>query len=211
MNPRLTSILIATTLVSSLILLSSCSKKTIAPPEGTEIESGSPTGTNLDYPNANSNSNSYSESGIAGEESMDSTGGPGTGNLSINNGADQQSIEYRRTYGRSSTVFSPVYYEFDQAGISSEMAPILSSNASYMKDNPNTVIVIEGNCDERGTNEYNLALGERRAINAKEYMINLGVNPMRIRTVSYGEERPLFTGQDDLDWSLNRRADFIAE
>ncbi len=207
MNSRLTSILITTTLVSSLILLSSCSKKTIAPPEGTELKSASSTGTNLDYPNASS----YSESGIAGEESMDSTGGPGSGNLSINNGADQQSFEYRRTYGRSSTVFGPVYYEFDQAGISSEMAPILSSNASYMKDNPNTAIVIEGNCDERGTNEYNLALGERRAINAKEYMINLGVDPMRIRTVSYGEERPLFTGQDDLDWSLNRRADFIAE
>ena len=91
------------------------------------------------------------------------------------------------------------------------MAPILGANASYMKENLGLVIVIEGNCDERGTNEYNLALGERRAINAKEYMVNLGVNPARIRTVSYGEERLLFLGQNELDWSQNRRADFIVE
>ncbi|MCK5071292.1 MAG: OmpA family protein, partial [Desulfocapsa sp.] len=96
-------------------------------------------------------------------------------------------------------------------GITSEMSPILSANATYMKETPNAMIVIEGNCDERGTNEYNLALGERRAINVKEYMVNLGVNPVRIRTVSYGEERPLFNGQNDLDWSQNRRADFIVE
>ncbi|HID03316.1 MAG TPA: peptidoglycan-associated lipoprotein, partial [Desulfobacterales bacterium] len=61
------------------------------------------------------------------------------------------------------------------------------------------------------TNEYNLALGERRAINAKEYMVNLGIDSARIRTVSYGEERPLFSGQNATDWSQNRRADFIVE
>jgi peptidoglycan-associated lipoprotein len=164
-------------------------------------------GTNINYPSADG----YSESGLAGEESMDSTGGSGSGSLSINSGADQQSEEYRRTYGRSSTVFSPIYFDFDQAGINSEMSPILTSNATSMKENPDMVIVIEGNCDERGTNEYNLALAERRAINAKEYMVNLGVNPARIRTVSYGEERPLFIGQNDVDWAQNRRADFIVE
>lgn len=161
-------------------------------------------GTDIDYPAADR----YSEAGLAGEESINSTGG---GSLSINNGSDQQSEEYRRTYGRSSTVFNPVYFDFDQAGINPTMAPILNANAKYMKDNPNTFIVVEGNCDERGTNEYNLALGERRAINAKEYMVNLGVSPTRIRTVSYGEERQLFLGQNELDWSQNRRADFIVE
>ena len=209
MNPMLKSVYVTTVLLSSLVLLSSgCSKKTVVPPEGSSIEGSEISGgTNINYPSAGG----YSESGLAGEESMDSTGAPGSGNLSINSGADQQSEEYRRTHGRSSTVFSPIYFDFDQAGISSEMSPILSANATYMKENPNSVIVIEGNCDERGTNEYNLALAERRAINAKEYMVNLGVNPARIRTVSYGEERPLFTGQDELDWSQNRRADFIAE
>lgn len=209
MNPMVKSALITTALLSSFVLLSSgCSKKTVVPPKGTAAEGSEISGgTNINYPSADN----YSESGLAEEESMDSTAGPGSGGLSINSGADQQSEEYRRSYGRSSTVFSPIYFDFDQAGINSEMSPILSANATYMKESPNIVVVIEGNCDERGTNEYNLALAERRAINAKEYMVNLGVNPARIRTVSYGEERPLFIGQNELDWSQNRRADFIVE
>jgi peptidoglycan-associated lipoprotein len=209
MNPMLKSALLTTALLSTFILFcSGCSKKTIMLPESTPTEGFEMSGgTNINYPSADN----YSENGLAGEESMDSTGGPGSNGLSINSGADQQSEEYRRTNGRSSTGFSPIYFDFDQAGITSEMSPILSSNATYMKEIPNIMIVIEGNCDERGTNEYNLALAERRAINAKEYMVNLGVNPARIRTVSYGEERPLFVSQDELDWAQNRRADFIVE
>lgn len=164
-------------------------------------------GTDINYPSAD---DSYSESGLAAPESMDA-GGQVIGNLSINSANQEESEEYMRTHGRSSVVFSPVYFDFDQSGINAEMRPIVTSNANYMKDNPNTVIVIEGNCDERGTNEYNLALGERRAINVKEYMINLGIDPARIRTVSYGEERQLFMDQTELDWSQNRRADFIVE
>ncbi len=210
MNPMLKSTIITVCLLSTVILVSSgCSKKTVVPPEGapaggSEISGG----TNINYPAADGG---YSESGLAGEESIDSTGGADAANLSLNSKADQQSEEYRRTYGRSSTVFSPIYFDFDQAGISSEMSPILNANATYMKENLDTAIIIEGNCDERGTNEYNLALAERRAINAKEYMVNLGVNPARIRTITYGEERPLFTGQTELDWAQNRRADFITE
>ncbi len=210
MNSMIKSVCITTALLSSLVLLSSgCSKKSVIPPEGSPAaESDLNGGTNINYPSADS---SYSESGLAGEESMDSTGGQGIGNLSINSGADPQSEEYQRTYGRSSTTFAPIYFDFDQAAINAEMAPILSANADYMKENLGTAIVIEGNCDERGTREYNLALGERRAINAKEYLVNLGVSQTRIRTVSYGEERPLFIDQNELDWSQNRRADFIVE
>jgi peptidoglycan-associated lipoprotein len=76
-------------------------------------------------------------------------------------------------------------------------------------DLPNAAIVIEGNSDERGTNEYNLALGERRAITAKQYLVDLGIDAARIQTISYGEERPLFTGQDEDSYSQNRRDDFI--
>ncbi len=208
MNPMVKTTFITTILLSSLMLLNSgCSKKNIIPPESTELGGTELSGgTNINYPSADG----YSETGLAGEESIDSTG-TGSGSLSINSGADQQSEEYRRTYGRSSTAFRPIYFTFDQAGINPDMAPILSSNAGYIKDNPAIMIVIEGNCDERGTNEYNLALAERRAINTKEYLVNLGVNPARLRTVSYGEERPLFTGQNEQDWSQNRRADFIIE
>lgn len=207
MNSMMKSIVISTALLSSLVLLSSgCSKKTVVPPD--DASSGMAGGTDINYPSADS---SYSESGLAGEESMDASDAQAIGNLSINSPDGEQSEEYRRLHGRSSTVFSPIYFDFDQAGINAAMTPILTSNADYMKDSPETVIVIEGNCDERGTNEYNLALAERRAINAKEYMVNLGVDPARIRTVSYGEERPLFPGQDESDWSQNRRADFIVE
>jgi len=210
MNPVLKS-LVVTTLISSCILLTSgCSKKTVVAPNGistagTELSGG----TDINYPSANISDNDINN-GLADEEPMDS-GGQVLGNLSINSGDAEQTNEYKRQHGRSSIVFSPIYFSFDQAGINTDMRPILASNADYMKDSPNTVIVIEGNCDERGTNEYNLALGERRAINAREYMINLGVEPARIRTVSYGEERSLFTGQDERDWAQNRRADFIVE
>ncbi|MBU0944798.1 MAG: peptidoglycan-associated lipoprotein Pal [Proteobacteria bacterium] len=207
MNPMIRSAIVTTALLTSLALLSTgCSKKSVLSPDSSS--SGMTGGNNINYPDADS---PYSESGLAGEESMDNSGSQGMGNLSINSGEDMQSEEYRRTHGRSSINFSPVYFDFDQAGVASDMQTIVSSNASYMKDNPDSVVVIEGNCDERGTNEYNLALGERRAINVKEYMVNLGVLPQRIRTVSYGEERPLFTDSNELDWAQNRRADTILE
>ena len=76
---------------------------------------------------------------------------------------------------------------------------------------PSARITVEGNSDERGTNEYNLALAERRAINAQQYLINMGVDPLRLRTVSYGEEKPLFTGQDEESYSMNRRVDFVIQ
>ncbi len=212
MNPVLKTTFFTTAVLASLVLLTSgCSKKNVValddPPSAAQTDMSG--GTNIDYPSADG---AYSETGLSAPESMDS-GGQVIGNLSINSAdAMEQTEEYKRSHGRSSTVFSPVYFDFDQAGISSEeMRAIVTSNATYMKDSPTTVIVIEGNCDERGTNEYNLALGERRAINVKEYMINLGVDPTRIRSISYGEERPLFIGQNELDWSQNRRADFIVE
>lgn len=209
MNPVLKTTFLTTSLLSAILVLGSgCSKKAVVPSDGspaggTEMNGG----TDINYPSADG---SYSESGLADPESMDS-GGHVIGNLSINSANQEQSEEYIRTHGRSSIIFSPIYFDFDQSGINAEMRPIVTLNANYMKDNPETVIVIEGNCDERGTNEYNLALGERRAINVKEYMINLGVAPARIRTVSYGEERQLFMDQTELDWFKNRRADFIAE
>ncbi len=211
MNPMLRSAFITAALLSSLTLLSSgCSKKTVVPPDGTPAQGSTISGgTNINYPAADDDG--FSSTGLADEEPIISSNPGDNGGLSINSDADQQSEEYRATYGRSAMVFSPIYYDFDQAGITAAMAPILASNADYMKENPSVVIIIEGNSDERGTNEYNLALAERRAINAKEYMVNLGVNPARIRTVSYGEERPLFTGQTESDWAQNRRADFIVE
>ncbi|NOX25225.1 MAG: peptidoglycan-associated lipoprotein Pal [Deltaproteobacteria bacterium] len=111
--------------------------------------------------------------------------------------------------GRSTGPMLPVYFDFDRSGIRLDQQNRIEKNAQYLKDNKNAKIVVEGNCDERGTNEYNMALGERRAVNAKKYLVNLGVDGQRINTISYGEEKPLNHGHDELAWSQNRRADFV--
>jgi len=103
----------------------------------------------------------------------------------------------------------PVYFDFDKSFIRSEYRPVLREKAGFLKDNPNVHIRVEGNCDERGTNEYNLALGERRAEGAKNFLLSLGISPDRIETISYGEERPLAVGHSEDSWAQNRRDDFV--
>ena len=142
-------------------------------------------------------------------EGLDATGGAGTGSLFSN--ADSQSDAYKREHGRSSPEMKPVYFDFDQSVIRADQIPSMEHNGAYLNSNPARNVVIEGNTDFRGTNEYNLALGERRAASAKSYLMELGVAESRIRTISYGEERPLFLGQDENDFAYNRRADFILE
>jgi len=102
----------------------------------------------------------------------------------------------------------PVYFDFDKSLVKPEYWRVLREKAEFLKDNPNFNIRIEGNCDERGTNEYNLALGERRAESAKKFLIPLGISPDRIETISYGEERPLAVGHNEDSWAQNRRDDF---
>jgi peptidoglycan-associated lipoprotein len=102
-----------------------------------------------------------------------------------------------------------VYFDFDKSFIRLEYRAVLKKKAEFLKDNEDIRIRIEGNCDERGTNEYNLALGERRANSAKGFLASLGVSPDRIETISYGEERPLALGHGEGAWSQNRRDDFV--
>lgn len=196
---RLLLIVAITTAVA--VFTGGCSKKSVIPPEA-DNKAGSATSGSLS-PNADGG---YSENSLAIEGTLDDS--------AANDGAagamDEQSVEYKQMHGRSSTGLSPVYFDFDQAIIKPDMVDRMLMNADYMKQVPNTVIV-EGNCDDRGTKEYNLALGEKRAINVREYLIDLGVEPTRIRTVSYGEERPLFYEQTEFAWSQNRRADFVIE
>ncbi len=101
-----------------------------------------------------------------------------------------------------------IHFDFDKYNIRSEDAPLMQANASWLKANPNVNIIVEGNCDDRGTNEYNMALGERRAKAGKDYLSNLGVDANRISTVSYGEERPVNPAQNEQAWAQNRRDDF---
>ena len=104
-----------------------------------------------------------------------------------------------------------IYFEFDSAALSPVAQSVLSGKADYLRDNPGSQVIIEGHCDERGTPEYNLALGDRRAESAKSFLVNIGIDPARFTTVSYGEESPVDTGHDEEAWSKNRRAKFLIE
>ncbi|WP_417916718.1 peptidoglycan-associated lipoprotein Pal [Candidatus Electronema sp. JC] len=122
-----------------------------------------------------------------------------------------KSAAYKRKNGRSSPELKSIYYNFDQSSVRTDQVAKMEANAQYMKKHAQARVVIEGNCDERGTSEYNLALGERRAVSAKKYLLNLGVAASRIRTMSFGEERPLFVGSEESDYEMNRRSDFVLE
>lgn len=102
----------------------------------------------------------------------------------------------------------PVYFDFDTSDIKPEYRPLLEKKAAWLKAYPESRVRIEGHCDDRGTAEYNLALGEKRAIRVMDYLISLGVPARRISTISYGEERPAVLGQDEAAWARNRRAEF---
>jgi peptidoglycan-associated lipoprotein len=105
--------------------------------------------------------------------------------------------------------FKPVLFAVDSADLDETGRATASANADVMKKNPSWVITIEGHCDERGTAEYNLALGERRAIAVKAFLVSLGVPPDRVRTISYGKEFPFDPGKTDEAFSRNRRGHFV--
>lgn len=206
MTAFLTRTLLITFLCVSLAALAGCGKESVAPytPQaGDNMPEGKSVATDVRSPGSITEENMGPT-----EETLDAGSGQGEAVGSFN---DQNSDEYKQKYGRSSTQMQPVYFNFDQSTIRDDQIVHMEANAQYLKDNPSSNVVIEGNCDAQGTNEYNLALGERRALNAKRYLVELGVDEFRIRTTSYGEERPLFTGMDEFDFSQNRRDDFILE
>ena len=104
-----------------------------------------------------------------------------------------------------------VFFDFDKYDIRSGDAKILDANSVWLKANPNHLVLIEGHCDERGTKEYNLALGERRAKSTMNYLVSQGVQASRITIISYGEERPQCTEKNEPCWSKNRRAHFLVK
>jgi peptidoglycan-associated lipoprotein len=103
----------------------------------------------------------------------------------------------------------PAFFELDSAEISPEAQQVLQSNSQVLRKYPTWQITIEGHCDERGTAEYNLGLGERRAVAARDYLVSLGIGANRLRTVSYGKEFPFDPGHEETAWSKNRRAHFV--
>lgn len=201
MKKRLSTTVALTAILGSLLLIApGCGKKTVIPPEG-GANASQTGGRDINYPDG------YSEDTLPKTGSLDERS-PGVGSEFA---ADSQSDAYKRQHGRCSPGLYPVYFDFDQSGIRSDMNQVLEQNAEYLRTIPGKIVMIEGNTDERGTNEYNMALGERRAITVQQHLAALGIDARVMRTLSYGEEKPLFTGQDEESYSLNRRADFVVK
>ena len=112
---------------------------------------------------------------------------------------------------RNMFINEDVHFDFDKYNLLPLAQKILQKKAEWLRNNPDVSVVIEGHCDERGTNEYNLALGDRRAESAKTYLINLGIAGSRLTTISYGEELPVDSGHNEVAWTKNRRAHFTIE
>ena len=104
-----------------------------------------------------------------------------------------------------------IHFEFDKATLTAEAKNSLMKKAQWLELNSEVSVIIEGHCDDRGTNEYNIALGDRRASSTMSFLVNLGIDPSRLTTISYGEERPLAHGQNETSWAKNRRAHFALE
>ncbi|MBI4667038.1 MAG: peptidoglycan-associated lipoprotein Pal [Nitrospinae bacterium] len=155
---------------------------------------------------------SLSACSTAKKETLPAAGEAGAG---TGEGAGGMTAEERLQQGQRDVAYtdesqlSDVYFDFDKSDIRPEARDVLQKNADWMKANPNAKVQIEGHCDERGTEEYNLALGERRANSVKNYIISLGVPAEKLYTISYGEELPIDPGHTEDAWAKNRRAHFL--
>ncbi len=115
------------------------------------------------------------------------------------------------TAGMSAEGLMPIYFEFDRSFIRDDAKAVMKANADWLKVHPKVKIKIEGNCDERGTKEYNQALGQRRAASAKKYLTDLGISGKRISLISFGKEKPVCPESTEHCWQKNRRDDFIPQ
>ena len=160
------------------------------------------------------NSSAGSSSGTGASKSpADSRAGEGArgGSREADTGASslKQLQEGKSPVTPASSPMKDVYFDFDRYDLSADARTILRSNAEWLKNNSGARVEIEGHCDDRGTNEYNLALGAKRAQSAREYLATLGVAGERLSTISYGEEIPVCNEQTEGCWRQNRRARFV--
>jgi len=151
--------------------------------------------------------------GFGGTESSPYSGvGSGAGlddakwrELGINSEAEKREfLEKVKTFENQD-----IYYDYDAYTLSDPAKKVLDEKIAFLKQYPRVKVTVEGHCDERGTTEYNLALGERRANSAQQYILNSGLQTQKLTTVSYGKERPISTGHDEASFAKNRRAHFV--
>ncbi|MDY6905197.1 MAG: peptidoglycan-associated lipoprotein Pal [Thermodesulfobacteriota bacterium] len=121
---------------------------------------------------------------------------------------EEEAIRQEQQKARQMFENENIHFEFDRSSLTSKAQEILRRKATFLMNNPDVSVLIEGHCDERGTDEYNLALGDRRAKSAMDFLVDLGVEPSRLSTISYGEEQPLDPRSNEIAWARNRRAHF---
>ena len=114
-----------------------------------------------------------------------------------------------REVTENAVVSESVHFAFDSALLSEQAQQILISKAGYLRTHSGVIVTVEGHCDERGTDAYNIALGERRAESVKNFLVAMGIRANRLKTISYGEERPIASGQNESSWAKNRRAQLV--
>ena len=143
------------------------------------------------------------ESGTGSGSDLASAFGNGAGSLPGRPGEPWQPIPGKEH------ILAPVYFAFDQSDIEASQTQAIEAVSKYMQNNPTEGVIIQGNCDERGSAEYNMGLGERRALSAREYLSKLGIPEARIQTISYGTEKPADPEHSEAAWAKNRRDEFV--
>jgi peptidoglycan-associated lipoprotein len=186
------------TICAATMLLAACETASTDSNEVVGSSSGTSSGSDA-AASASSNTTDSGASGSASSAGASSTSSSSSGVASVD--SDVQSPN-----AMLAKVGSTVYFGYDESSLSAEAQATLDRQAAFLKANPTIRIVIEGHCDERGTREYNLALGDRRASAARDYLVAKGVNSSRLATISYGKERPAVGGSNDTSYALNRRS-----
>ena len=188
------------TICAATILLSACETASTDSNEVVGSSGGSSSGTNAA---ASASSNTSTSSNTASETSSSSS----SSSSSASNAGGSSSIgSIKSPEELLARVGSTVYFDYDQSTLTDEAQATLDRQAAFLKASPSFRITIEGHCDERGTREYNLALGDRRASAVRDYLVAKGINASRLTTISYGKERPSVGGSNETSYSLNRRA-----
>jgi peptidoglycan-associated lipoprotein len=148
-------------------------------------------------------------SNVSGDSASGSSTGSSTGSATASAASSSSSSTAATQMSdaeKLAQVGNTVYFGFDSSELDGEAQATLDRQAAFLNVNPTMVVIIEGHADERGTREYNLALGDRRAVSVRDYLLAKGLNAARIRTVSYGKERPSVVGSNEDSWAKNRRA-----
>ena len=145
-------------------------------------------------------------SNVAGDSASGSSSSSASGSATASASSSSTTATQMSDAEKLAQVGNTVYFGFDSSELTGEARAILDRQAAFLNVNPTMVVIIEGHADERGTREYNLALGDRRAVAVRDYLLAKGLNAARVRTVSYGKERPAVSGSNEGSWEFNRRA-----